>query len=327
MTPITTDKHVAALTILERAVCLTLSCHYLGNDRKVDVKKLVDAAAPVDADDETTDRQLAVDVDQFSATRKLVPQKTLRPARRKISQAKALLRSRAIATNHVFGERSYLIPNAAVVEVDAALTQLAADIWTEAGKIADAYDGLVDAQAIAQGPMFRRADYPTAAEVRASFAIDWDYVSFAAPDKLDSISHVLAARADAKHKARLASAFDTVVASLRGAALDVVAELDARLDVGDGDRKKTLRGTALRDLQEFIAFLPQRNLGDDDRLTEVMARLDARTRGLDVAVIKDDDALRASLRQAVGEAKAVLAGLVEDAPRRAVSFGALGSAA
>ena len=324
MTPLTTDRQAAALTILQRAVCFTLSCHYLGNDRHVDLDELVDVAVP----NRDREEKIQVDEAQFSASMKLVDPKILRAARRKVNDAKAILRGRAVSAHRIFGERTYLIPVEAVVEVDAALTRLAAEIWIEAGKVADVYEAAVEAQAAKIGPaLFKRANYLTPDRVRAAYSIDWDYVSFESPERLESINHVLAARSNARHEARLASAYDDVVASMRAEALDVLVDLEDKLDVGQGERPKVLRDAAFRTLEQFMAHLPQRNLAGDDRLAGLMDRIAGRMAGVTVDQLRTDAGARAAMRAAVGAAKMALAELVEEAPIRSLSFGRIGSSA
>lgn len=319
-----TNKQAAIHTILERAVCLTLTCHYLGNDRHVDLDDLVDVAVP----DRDREEALQVDEAQFTASMKLIDPKVLRPARRKVNDAKALLRRFAISAHRVFGERSYLVPADSVSEVDAALEALAAEIWIEAGKVADCYMEAVEAQAAKLGPkLFKRENYLTPARVRSAYSIDWDYLSFASPEKLESINHALARRSNAKHESRLAAAYDDIVASMRREALGVLADLEEKLDAGEGERPKILRETAFRSLESFVSHLPARNIAGDDRLEGLMRRIAARMGGSSVEQLREDAGLRAALKEVASQAKAELAKLVEEAPVRAMTFGRIGSAA
>ena len=307
-----TEKIAHAATILEKSVCLTLSCSYLGNNRKVDLEQLVEEKGGTIA---------AADAAAFHATKRLLDPKELRDAMRITGKVKARLRSMAISTHRVFGERSYLIPLALVERVDADLTEFQAQLRQEAEALGARYDAAVERQKERLGPQFRAADYVGAQAVVEAFAIDWSYVSFAAPDRLETVSHVLAENAQRKHQDRLAAAFDEVLIGLRASALEVMTDLEQRLAPDDERPKaKAIRGTALRDLQEFQALLPHRNITGDDELEAVMARIAARADGLDVRMLRDSAFVRDGLWQAVCEAKAALKGLVETG-RRAITFG------
>lgn len=314
----TITKAVQAQTILQRAVCLTLECHYLGNNRKIDLKDFVDEAAP---DRESGERDLAVDEDQFSATKHLIDRKELTPVTRVIGLAKAFLRAKAIPTPRVFGERSYLIPLASVEAVDAGLIGFEHELKKQAALLAyGRYDAAVNRQEAKLGPkLFLRSDYLAPSAVAAAFALDWSYVSFAAPDKLETVSAVLARTAQQKHTNRLAAAYDEVLLGLRSSALDVLRDLEARLTPGPDGKPKVLRGSTLRDLADFVAELPARNLTGDTALADALARVADRASGLDIQTLRDSDAVREALRASAAQASAVLAGLVETG-RRGISL-------
>ena len=323
MTPLLTDKSQQTATILQKSVCLRLSTHFMGNNRKVAIDTLIEAAGGTQEGHESK-----VDEGQFHVTKRLLPTAELNPVMRVFSVAKAKLRVKAIAAHDVFGEGTYLIPLALVKAVDADLVECEAELRTQASALAyTRYTAAVEKQAIALGPAFKAGDYLTPAEVETAFSIDWSYVSFAAPDNLESVSHVLAARANEKHQNQLAQAYDSVLVGLRASALEVMTDLEARLTPSTDGKRKKLFGTALDDLKEFQAYLPARNLTGDDDLSGVMARVAARSEGYDVATLRDSDAAKAALCAVVTEAKDALAGLVQDAGRRAITFGKIGAAA
>ena len=74
------------LTILQRSVCLTLDCHYLGNNRKVDLDEFVNVAAP---DREEPDAGTAIDESAFSVTMRLIDPAILRPVLRVLGRVKS----------------------------------------------------------------------------------------------------------------------------------------------------------------------------------------------------------------------------------------------
>lgn len=313
-----TEKHTEAQMILARSVCLTLECHFLGNNRKVDLDEIVKEAGG----------ELTVDDEQFHTTKKLLDRKELTPCMRQLGLAKSYLRSEAVSTHRVFGERTYLVPLESVEQVDKKLTEISETLRSEAVKLAGRYRAAVERQRVALGAQFREGDYVTPEQVVQAFSIDWAYVSFAAPDRLETVSSALARAAHKKHEGRLSAAFEEVMASVRTTALEVMTDLVDRLqpETKDG-RKKGLRGDALDDLTAFMERLPKLNMAGDAELVKVMDRVKARAKGLDVEMLKDSTALHAELRTVATAAKDALAQLVQQGPRRGIRLPGAGSKA
>jgi hypothetical protein len=282
-----TTKHVQASTILQRAVCLVLECHYLGNYRKARLKDAVQAATGAEQDVDAGVEQ------QVHLTKKLVDSKELTRAMAVPEAAKAYLRSVAIPAHRVFGERAYLVPLAAVQQVDERLAEFATQARVESQLVAARWDALVTAQERALGPkLFKRDEYPTAAAVAESFRIDWSYVSFSAPERLEHVDHALFAAAQDKYEKRMAAAYDEVKVVLRETLRQVVGEVVKRLAPSDDGKPKVIRGTALSQLSDFLNTFNLRNITDDAELARVVARLKQLTDGVEVSDLRDIDEVR-----------------------------------
>jgi len=308
-----------AFTILQRSVCLTLSCHYLGNTRHVSLDDLDLMKVDAPGSEATAQVEVATDKEQLHLTKRLVNAKTLRAAMRVIWQAKSFLRSTAIPGHRIFGERSYLVPLALVEDVERRLLNLRAELLVEAQAIADRWAFIVAEQAASLGDLFDATQYPTAEDVIAAFGLDWDWVSFAAPERLETVDSVLYEQAKARHENRMSDAYDEVVLALRSEALGIMNDLVNRLTPGDDGKPKVLRGTALRDLEGYLALLPKRDLTDDAPLRDAVARVRSLADGLGIDALRSDDGLRAQLRDEAGKAATALSELVISG-RRAISF-------
>lgn len=317
----TTPAEAAPLKVLQRHIWLTLRCHYMGNNRKVDLKKLVKAAAP---HGRTSESEVTLDEKVFRAVIYLLNPKVLAPVRYQVNRAKSLLRSRAIAASHIFGERTYMIPSDKASEIDQQLLGIAADVYVAAAELASRYDAAIEEQRIAAGPMFDRSKYPTKEEVKQAFSLDWDYVRFDSPDELETIDSAMARRSNARYEARLSSMFDETIRIMREEALEVVGDLEHKLEPDKNGDKKALHPSALKELQTYLENLPSRNMGNDTRLVDAMARITAISKGLTVKDIRSSDALRQQIKEAAAATKAALGTLVESAPKRRIAFGAIG---
>lgn len=311
------DRTGNAAKILERSVCLTLHRSWFGNNRKVDVDDLVEKSGGT----------LTVDERMLTATKALIDSKELKPVRSVQNQARAYLQMVALPSHRVFGDGTYLVPLPLVEQVNDRLTELRKELKKEATKLAGRFSAAVEAQRKALGPLFKISDYCQPEQVIEAYDLDWTFVSFSAPEKLETVSHALAEAAHKKHQQRLATAFDEVVMGLRSTALDIVSDLLDKLTPDENGRARTLRGEPLQALCSFADLLPQRNLTDDAKLPAAIKALVARAQGISTDDLRSNDALRDKLRQDAEAAKKTLAGLVKEGPRRAIRLPSAGSAA
>ena len=311
-----TGANIGKATILQRAVCLVLHCGTFGNNRKVDLEKLAEASGG-DAD--------ALDEEQFHATMRLINPKALLPPKRVQSQAKAYLRSIGISAHRVFGESTFLIPLAKVTEAWDRLREFEVELADAAKEVADGYVAACDAQDAKLGALAREAakHRKTPREVERSFSLDYSFVSFASPDNLEVADMAVALASRQKFEQQLATAFDEVVLTMRSEALGIAKDLVDKLAAGADGKPRVLRGSALRDFEDYVAQLPTRNLADDDALVKVMQTLQARVSGIAVQDIRDSAHLRAAVASAAQAAATELEGLVAVARGRAISFGGI----
>lgn len=306
----TTTSNASAAKILQRCVCLTLRRHWLGNNRKVDVDELVEKSGGT----------FSLDDRMFSATKLLIDSKELKPVRSVQNRARAYLSSIALPAHRVFGDGSYLVPLALVEQVLETLQELRKELKREATKLSVRYADAVERQRQALGPLFKISDYCQPEQVIEAYDIEWNFVGFEMPDKLTEVSAAIAEAEQKKQQARLASAFDDVIASLRGAALDIVTDLAERLTPDADGRPRVLRSTALDDLMNFAELLPQRNIGDDAKLASAIKKLAAHAKGVKVDDLRSSEDTRNALRAAAEQAKATLAGLVQAGARRGIKL-------
>lgn len=323
MTTATMDlpvENAQAATILQRAVCLTLFCHYLGNHRKVRTRKVAEAAG---APEPVAGEAARFDEEQVNATKKLVDSSELTAAMRVLDKAKVLLRHNAIPAHRVFGERTYLVGHGAVTAVQQGLLVLVPELRAEALALADRYEAAAARQAVKLGPLFDARDYPSRAQVLAAWGLEWYWVSFKAPENLETVDSATFAYAQEQSAARFADAFAEVRLVLCETLQQATSGLVEKLRPGDDGKPRVFKSTVLRDLLEFLATYDVRNIAGHTELDAVVARLRGLTAGLDPdALVGDVGGLRARTRAAVEAATADLAGLVATS-RRAVRFGSL----
>jgi hypothetical protein len=301
-----------ATTILQRCVCLTLRCSWLGNDRKVKNEKVVEAAHGTTALDPTAVR----------AAVKLVDQKALRGPNRVISAAKAQLRRWSISAHRVFGERTYLVPVENITRVDQMLRAAVEELAVEAQLVAADYGRLMNEQEWRLGPaLFDRRRYLTADQVAQEWSIDWEYVSFAAPERLETADRAVYEASVQKWDAKLSEAYAEVRVALCEELRWFTGEFAKRLAPTADGKVKVVHGQALLDnLREFLDGFQLRNVTDHADLAAAVAEVRRLTAGVDGRMLNDDEALRASFRTAMAEATTHLDGLIVTG-RRGIRLG------
>lgn len=308
------SERTSAATILQRAVCLTLTCSYLGNNRKVPLEKLVEVSGGTKELEER----------HFHATMRLIDPKKLTPCSSVIGRAKQFLRSIAIPTPRVFGERSYLVPSACAVAVDARLGEFQSELAYEALKLSEVYTQAIAEQAVALGPMFNATLYATPTEVARAFRMDWNFVSFAAPENLETVDRALFAATQQKYQVRMAEAYDEVKLVLRDTLRQLVADIAFKLSPTADGKPRVFRGTILKDMTDFLATFDLRNIADDAELAGVVRALKGLTTGIDPDGLRDFAVVRDRVRIGMQVATDRLDELVATG-RRGISFGALTS--
>jgi len=301
--------------ILKRSVCLTLWCEYLGNDRKVRLADVIDA---VHGDQTLDDRTVR-------ATKKLIDRKRLTAVTTWQGKAKSYLRSQAITAHRVFGERTYLIPLALVEEVDGHLVEFEARVRAEAQQLATDYAAEIEKQRAALGVLFRAADYKQPSEVAVEFALRWEYVSFAAPERLETVDRALFERARRRYETKMTEAYEEVRIVLRETLSQVTSDLVKKLTPGDDGKPRMFRNSILDGLDAFLGSFEARNIADDDELAAVVKRLRRLTKGLDPQQLREAETVRASVLAEVRQATDRLDALVATG-RRGIQFGPLTAA-
>jgi hypothetical protein len=207
-----------------------------------------------------------------------------------------------------------------VLEVDAGLELLASELQQEADAVAEVWSKRIAEQAIALGPLFDARQYPTADFVRHAYSLDWNYVRFDAPENLESVDSAMLHKAEKKFEKKLGEAYTEVRVVMRETLQQVTNELVERLTPAADGKPKSIRGTVLRDLLDFLHTYDLRDLTDDKELQRVVSTLRKLTSGVSPEQLKDNEGLKTSLVAQVQAAASQLDALVETG-RRGMRFG------
>ncbi len=289
--------------LFEKAVCLVLSLSKLGNRRTLST-----ALVEVDADKEL-----------ISVKKTLLSSSELKAIEHFDAEIRRFLVSRCLPS--LFAAGTYLVPIPLVEEVDARLVGLSETRDRLVNDFAAVYPALV---AEARGRLrsaFSYQDYPCPEDLTSSFRMQWRYVAFSVPGRLEGISAHLFHKEQEKAARLWQEALEEVRTLLRSHLADMVHHLVERLGSNGPDGKpKIFKSSLVTNLTTFLETFDARNLSDDTELAEVVGRARSLLGGVDAQGIRSSQELRSSLCTGFAGLQTTLDSLVVTKPVRAFNF-------
>lgn len=178
------------------------------------------------------------------------------------------------------------------------------------------YPALCQSAAANLGSLYNPTDYPPAETISARFQFDWQYISFAVPGHLNSISTELFKAEQEKAAQRLQEATDEITLLMRETLYEMVAHLEGRLKTGPDGKPLILRESAVSKLQDFLNTFDLRNITDDRELAVQVAKARELLKGTSADTIRNSDLFREKIRTGMADISASLAMMVTEKPSR-----------
>jgi hypothetical protein len=292
-------------TLDDRSLLLSVECGTFGNERK-----LRDADWNVaNIEDETT-RQTAKRMTRAKQKRLDSPRLDAIVAFDKITRATVQM----ITMPSHLRKGVYRVALEGVERVLDYLQGRAAERAVLVEEFAADYYAAIERTRVAMGPLFRAKLYPQTAEAAAAeFSFEWRFIASGVPEALARVSRAAYEAELQAFRENLQKIEETYVVINREAVAGLVGHLaHALAPSADGKRKK-LYASTVGNISQFVENFPLRNLAQDSDLAAMVARMDALFGGLDVEVLKSDDALRARIQQQAQGFAAEVNGLVREA--------------
>jgi len=168
----------------------------------------------------------------------------------------------------------------------------------------------------ALGDLFDPLDYPIDPADRFSF--HWQYVNLAMPGNSQLLSPILYEREREKFLNLMEETRDQAIAALRIEFAELVSHLTDRLGTNGDSKPKILRSSVLQKLNEFLDNFSNRNLFEDEELHSLVGFTRDIITGVDTEILRDNQALRESIRQDMAGVKSEIDRAVMDLPRRRI---------
>jgi hypothetical protein len=304
-------KRSEASTMLERAVCVTVEFHRIGNRRRVESNQV-----EVDADK-----------DLLAVSKQLLESPNLKAIRKLDTQIRDYLYNQCVQSGIKAG--FYWVPIANIIDIDKRLYEFAAERtklvaeWTTPANPGEPspYEQQVEAAGPKLRALYNRSEYLTPASVAAAYSLEWEYMSFETPKKLKAVNPAFYAAQEKKIAAKIEEATDAVQQVLRANMAGLVDHLVDKLSgVGDNGKPKIFRESTVTNLREFLDGFKNKNITNDADLDELVGKAKDLLNGVDPKKLRSDEIMRDYVRDNFTEIKAKLDTMVVDKPKRAISF-------
>lgn len=207
-----------------------------------------------------------------------------------------------------------LIRQDAIADFDAQISRLREELDDAVAELDRHYDDLRSAARNRLGDLFDASDYPST--LVGMFGIEHDYPSVEPPDYLRRLNPELYQQECQRVRTR----FDEAVQLAEQAFLDelskLVEHLTERLSGQEDGKPKVFRDSAISNLTEFFERFRSLNVRSNEQLDDLVGQCQQVVQGIAPQNLRDNQVLRQSVAQELGEVQNVLDGLLMDRPRR-----------
>ena len=166
------------------------------------------------------------------------------------------------------------------------------------------------------GNLFDPLDYPI--DPSEKFSFHWQYVNLAMPGNSQLLSPKLYEQEREKFLNLMEETREQAIAALRTEFAELVSHLTDRLGTNGNEKPKILRSSVLENLNEFLDGFNARNLFQDNELQRLVDNTRTLVNGIDVELLRDNQALRESIRQDFEQVRLEVDQAITDLPRRRI---------
>lgn len=286
-------------TITANTICLALRRGRFGNQKTASM-----AAVSVQSDKKL-----------LKLTKTLLDSPELEAIQKLDSEVRRFLDT--VAFPSMFKGGIYLIPVAMVEQVEAALKEFAIRRRALVDVAEGAYTTRTVETAARLDVVYQPTDYPSREAFKACFTFEWHYVTFDTPHRLKAISASLFESERQKAQQKLEIVADECRQAMRAGLADLVGHLVDKLSPGDDGKPKRFTKTTVTNLNDFLATFELRNVTDDAALGALVKQARSVITGVDAALLKSDELVRAKVMTEMTALQAALEPMVST---RQISF-------
>jgi hypothetical protein len=163
-------------------------------------------------------------------------------------------------------------------------------------------------------------DYPSPERVRGAFSMAHWWREFGPATKLQRVNPAVYAEEAAKFRDSIRSATEDAIVGIQQRMADVVGHLVERLSPATDGKVKIFRDSAVENVREFVAMLPQIDIMGDDKLAALGARITQLLDGVSAERLREQPEIRQQVASHFTAIKAQLDTMLTDRPKRRFDF-------
>lgn len=284
------ERATPPASIFDRAVCLSLSLHRLGTQRKMKVAELQPG--------------VETNADMVRVSKKLLDAPELDAIKRHDSGIRRWLETK-VSGPALFRSGVYMIACELVGEVDAELqTRLDDRANILVPSFLGVYDNAVTDARRSLGVHFRAEQYPTRDAVAATFSSEFRYFTLGSPQGLERIRADIFEREGQKAAAQWSEVLEESRNVLRAEFSELVTHMVERLEPGAEGKTKRFNASTIDNLDDFLSTFAARNIADDAALQAIVSQAREALKGVRPETIRNSRSARDMARERFTEVKA-----------------------
>lgn len=171
------------------------------------------------------------------------------------------------------------------------------------------------------GDLFNSCDYPTKEEIKNRFRFQWRYIVIG-----PSVSRVLPPSIYKDEVEKFQNLMEQArldaIAALRQEFSELVANLADKISGSDDGKPKRLRDAAVENLKEFLDSFADRNMFEDEQLSELVNRCRNIISGTSANDIRTSQQVKENLHNSMADLLNSIDAQLENLPRRKIRFAA-----
>ena len=178
------------------------------------------------------------------------------------------------------------------------------------------YESLKSKARDSLGTLYNSSDYP--ASLDGMFSIGWEYPSIEPPRYLMNFNPELYAQEQQRIQQRFETAVEMAEQAFGEKLNDLVSHLIERLTDSPDGTPKTFQRSTVENFREFYDEFKRLNIRGNTELDALVGRANELVSGVDAQALRNNQNLRQSLSQQMGDVQEALDGLLQSGPRRRV---------
>lgn len=299
----TTEPQAAPrATLLDRTVCLAVNRRKFSNSKKAQLASVTTAA----------DKSL------LRLSKRLIDSTELKAINTVDGEMKAFIES--ICMPSMFKTGVWLLPIPLVERVEQELQMFKEKRQAAVDTFIEVYPDQVRAIEDRLADQYDARNYPTVEQMRLAFSFDWQYVTFGVPGSLKAIKASLFAEEQKKYEHKMQEAATEYRDMLRARTLALVEHLHEQLGTkADGTKRKVYEAQVDK-LTEGLKLFELQDATDDSEMKPIIEQARAIMSGVDVKLLRDDDAFKQRVADGLAAVVGQLKTMVVDRSTREIEL-------